>query len=516
MQEPAQPDEPTFTLANGRYGVLEALGEGGTATVHRCVDRDLGVERAIKIRRVREEDIDTSMVKRLADEARVMARLDHPHILPVYDVGMDQGWQYVVMELATGSLSDRTKREGAYSAHQAVEMVLDLLDALAVAHDAGIVHRDIKPHNVLIAKQDGKVLLADWGIALLGDRDQTLTRTGMAMGSVSYMAPEQRLDAHDVGPPADVYATSAMLYNLITCASPVDLFTAQEASPRWDGVPEELVPVLRKACAYEVSDRYPTAAIFAQALRDVHAHMPDLPLVTTPNLDRETHGTLAVPPTLEASRNTVERLVGTRWVTPVGLVLLTVSIATLVIALGWSGVSDPAPSSTPVVSTVPPAGAPMPEPETPEPQPALPTPDPVPTAPVERVTVRTPSRPDAPAGTEEPVAPEPASTDPGIPSVAVLPIHGPWVGSVEGTVTRLSLDGPTGALTGTVTISAAAAPASGRFDADSKTLTLQVGGEGPGAGTWTCAVEGSRLRGTIARAAGADVVPVSLRRVASR
>jgi tRNA A-37 threonylcarbamoyl transferase component Bud32 len=526
LPESTTSDEPIFTLEDGRYAVLEPLGEGGTATVHRCVDRDLGVERAIKLRRVREQDLDTSMVQRLADEARVMARLEHPHILPVFDVGFDHGWQYVVMELAHGSLSDRLKAEGAFSGQRAVDMMIDILAALHTAHEHGIVHRDIKPHNVLFSA-DGQVLLADWGIALLGDRDQTLTRTGMAMGSVSFMAPEQRLDAHDVGPTADVYAAGAMLYNLITCASPVDLFTAQDTSPRWVGIPDPLVSVLRRACAYDADVRYPSAEAFAAALREVRDAMPTIALTSNHDPDREPHGTLAVPPTRTVGViATGEGALRVRpWIAPVGLALLGLSAGTLVAAIGWWALQPaPVPITTaiaqPAVATTVEPAAPVPEPVavTARPEAGSSTSGATPSAPmpvIDRGSTPTPSTPGAGAST--PADPDPDTRPaPDVGSVAVLPIHGPWRGSVEGSVARLRLDGPTDALRGTLTLNGVdgedSAPVTGRFDAQAGQLKLRVDGSGPAAGTLSGRLDGDRIKGTIDRAATGELINVNLKR----
>jgi len=259
-----------LTLADGRYQLERSLGEGGSADVWQATDTALGVPRAIKLlsgaagQRVQ-------LRGRLQSEARAMARLSHhPHILRIYDIGRDGEHDYVVMELATGgSLADRLEEFGPMSPAEAIAHTLQVLAALAAAHAEGIVHRDVKPHNVLLDSKE-RVLLADFGIAKLHEEELRTTRTGAAMGSLAFMAPEQRLDARSVGPPADLYAVGTMLYNLLTCENPIDLFAARPDSSRWDGVPQALRPALYVATAHEPADRHPDARAMALELIEAH------------------------------------------------------------------------------------------------------------------------------------------------------------------------------------------------------------------------------------------------------
>ncbi|MFT5686876.1 MAG: serine/threonine protein kinase, partial [Myxococcota bacterium] len=257
------------TLA-GRYILSERLGEGATAEVYAAADQSLEVTRAVKLmsgggaarERLRE---------RLKAEAKGMARLEHPNILPIYDVGADGALDYVVMKLARGgSLQDRLDAEGPLPPELACGFVVQLLSALDAAHQAGIVHRDVKPQNIL-TNGSGQILLSDFGIALW--HQKRATQTGMAMGSLPYMAPEQRLDASRVGPSADLYAVGATLYHLLTSANPVDLFASPDFSPRWDDVPTALRGFIRRSTSYEAVDRYPDASVMAQALLSA---MPDV------------------------------------------------------------------------------------------------------------------------------------------------------------------------------------------------------------------------------------------------
>ena len=246
-------------LADGRYQILEPIGEGGAARVFRVRDTFLGVERAVKV------VTHTTRQHRLHTEARLMAQMEHPNILRVFDVGQDGDHGYIVMELCTGgSLQDRVDRTGPLEPVAAVLAILNILSALTVAHAAGVVHRDIKPQNLLIGA-DGAVLLADFGIGHAPDAARA-TRTGVAMGTFGYMAPEQRLDAHTAGAGADIYAVGATLYALLTAGNPVDLFMVGERSPRWSGIPAILVPIIIRATRHDVGQRYAVAAEMSAAL----------------------------------------------------------------------------------------------------------------------------------------------------------------------------------------------------------------------------------------------------------
>jgi serine/threonine-protein kinase len=256
------------SLSEGRYRLDEVIGRGGAATVYRALDTVLGVQRAVKVLQIPLHDAEKheAMRHRLRTEARALAVLEHPNIVRIYDVGRQDDVDFVVMELADGgSLEGMRRREGRLSPSHATAYGLQVLSGLAAAHAAGIVHRDVKPSNVLLDRR-GVAKLADFGIALLVGDGSRMTRTGQAMGTIAYMAPEQRVDARGVSAPADVYATGAMLYTLITGRNPVDLFTADASSDRWREVPQPLRSVLVAATRYDPRRRYVDARAFALAL----------------------------------------------------------------------------------------------------------------------------------------------------------------------------------------------------------------------------------------------------------
>jgi tRNA A-37 threonylcarbamoyl transferase component Bud32 len=279
----SEPDEPPSgrTLANGRYQLIDRLGRGGMAEVWRAYDTQLRVKRAVKILSGDGRGL-TVRAQRLRTEARAMVLADSRHVLRVYDILEEDGRPVIVMDLAPGgSLDDRLRDGGPLSPQQASRWMCDVLLALQAAHTIGVIHRDVKPSNVLIDGV-GRAVLADFGIALIDQDPERQTRTGITMGSMAFMAPEQRLDARGVGPAADVYAVATSLYHLITGATPVDLFLAEPASPRWDDVPRALAPILQRATHLRPEERYPSAAALREALEAVVEGLPAAPVVGAP------------------------------------------------------------------------------------------------------------------------------------------------------------------------------------------------------------------------------------------
>ncbi len=260
------PDSLSGERVAGRYLLGEQLGSGGAAAVYRARDMVLRVDRAIKVLTA-PPAMRAHLRERMQAEARVMATLSHPNVLRVYDVGAFEELDYVVMELAGGgSLHQLAVSRGPLPPTEACGFVLQVLAALAAAHAAGVVHRDVKPQNVLLDGQ-GTALLADFGIALWQhEEEMRTTRAGVAMGSVAFMAPEQRLDARSVTPTADLYAVGASLYELLTGSNPVDLFSASPESPRWLGLEPPLAAFLQRACAQDPEARFEDARSMAEAL----------------------------------------------------------------------------------------------------------------------------------------------------------------------------------------------------------------------------------------------------------
>jgi serine/threonine protein kinase len=245
-------------LQSGRYELLGVLGTGGMATVYRARDAEGGAMRAVKVLDDRFSH-KAEILKRFEIEAMAMATLDHPNIVRLHDCQLEGSERYIVMDLIDGdSLLDQMKR-GALTPEEAVRVMIPVVDALQAAHDKGIIHRDIKPHNILISKS-GQVFVSDFGIArCIEESELSLTRTGMVMGTWAFMAPEQRADAKGVDHLADIYSVGATLYALITGEVPKDLFAAELDPSIYRGISKPLESVIRRACAYWNSDRFPTA-----------------------------------------------------------------------------------------------------------------------------------------------------------------------------------------------------------------------------------------------------------------
>jgi len=201
-------DEPTYVAA--RYRLDALIGRGGTAEVWRAEDSSLGRAVALKLVTVPTDDSSA----RAGEEARLLARLSHPGLVPVYDAGNDErGRPWVVMELVLGeTLADLIQR-GPLDSQRTAGIGASIASALAYVHAQGLVHRDVKPGNVLLG-DDGRVRLTDFGIARLVDSAR-VTSTGMMVGTASYLAPEQ-VRGETVGPPADVYALGLVLLECLT------------------------------------------------------------------------------------------------------------------------------------------------------------------------------------------------------------------------------------------------------------------------------------------------------------
>ncbi len=264
-------------LSEGRYQLVAVLGQGGMATVYRAWDHRLGVERAIKVLApalTRSPRIRT----RFENEARTMARLDHPNVLKVVDVAEDGEHVFLVMELARGgSLADLLEHRGPVSPRLALELLKPVVAAVGAAHAEGVVHRDIKPQNILLT-ETGKPLLTDFGIAQVTDpmMQQNLTRTGTVMGTWAYMSPEQRSSARQVDNRSDIYALGATLYTVVRGQIPPDLFAAAMDESILAELVPEVAEVVRRATGYRPEERYPTAAAMAEAMQRALEALPEV------------------------------------------------------------------------------------------------------------------------------------------------------------------------------------------------------------------------------------------------
>ncbi len=269
-------------LAAGRLRLRRILGEGGVGTVYLAYDERLDVVRAVKVLAA-ERSSNQVQRQRFLTEARIQARLRHPNIVEVYDIEDEGGQVYLVMELVEGgSLWDRLKETGPLEPTEGVAVAIGILAGLEQAHAENIVHRDIKPHNILVSNQ-GVPKLADFGVAHLPSEElEGVTRSGVVMGTWSFMAPEQRASSRRVDRRSDIYAVAATLYTLITGHTEPDLFDHELDTEVMERLPEVLRPVLHRATRYARSQRYPDAHSFREDLERCLPALMGVPAAATP------------------------------------------------------------------------------------------------------------------------------------------------------------------------------------------------------------------------------------------
>ncbi|WP_326658524.1 serine/threonine-protein kinase [Streptomyces sp. NBC_00385] len=227
MSEAEQAREPQRDkdgrLLAGRYRLGEVLGRGGMGTVWRAVDETLG--RTVAVKELRfpsaiDDDEKRRLITRTLREAKAIARIRNNGAVTVYDVVDEDDRPWIVMELIEGkSLAEAVREDGVLTPRRAAEVGLAILDVLRSAHREGILHRDVKPSNVLIA-EDGRVVLTDFGIAQV-EGDPSVTSTGMLVGAPSYISPE-RARGHKPGPPADLWSLGGLLYASVEGCPPYD------------------------------------------------------------------------------------------------------------------------------------------------------------------------------------------------------------------------------------------------------------------------------------------------------
>src|SRR6185295_16988011 len=277
------------TLIDGRYRVIKRLGSGGMADVYLVEDQDLGRQVALKLlyRHLAE---DVQFVERFRREASSAAGLQHPNIVSIFDRGEWNGTYYIAMEYVEGhTLKEVIRERGPAPPEAASDILLQILRAARFAHQRGVVHRDLKPQNVLI-DGDGRVQVADFGIARAGASD--MTETGSIMGTAQYLSPEQA-QGRPVDARSDLYSIGIVLYEMLTgrvpfdAESPVTVALKQVSEspipPREidPSIPPALEGVVLRALEKDPAQRFADADEFIEALHRARV-APEEVLVTAP------------------------------------------------------------------------------------------------------------------------------------------------------------------------------------------------------------------------------------------
>ncbi|HZT86138.1 MAG TPA: serine/threonine-protein kinase [Gaiellaceae bacterium] len=347
----------TVTRVAGRYDVVRPLGHGAMATVD--LAHDVELDRPVALKRLAENLArDEDLRRRFLREARLAARLAHPNVVRVFDVGEDGGRPFIAMEYVEGeTLADLVARRAPLPASEVASLGMQACAGLAAAHAAGLVHRDVKPQNLLVGT-DGVLKLGDFGIAV-GNEGTRLTLAGTVLGTAGYLAPEQARGER-VTAAADIYALGAVLYELLTGEparaagsltelSAIGGFEPPDPSARIPGAPAELVAAVTSCLAVRPEDRPPSAAAVARMLAPVVSEAETLAVPADPA--RRATETLA-PRRRRSARRTTRRLAA-------AAALLAAAITGLVAALALNGGGGHAPRPSPRRQSVaPPARGP--------------------------------------------------------------------------------------------------------------------------------------------------------------
>lgn len=264
------------TLSN-RYTLKARLGEGGMGTVYVAHDKELDREVAVKLLAAPLVN-DAEVVERFEREARLTAKLDHPHIVPVYDVGRHQGRPFIVMKKLEGStLAALLREKGGLTAEETLRLLRQLAAGLDFIHGKAFIHRDIKAGNIYVSP-DGHATLLDFGILRSSNASAGLTRTGVVMGTPHYMAPEQAIGSKNVDHRVDLYALAVVAFECLTGTLPFDadselrLIQLQAHAPppdlleRAPWIPKPIAEVMKRALAKRPEDRFASGGEMVKAL----------------------------------------------------------------------------------------------------------------------------------------------------------------------------------------------------------------------------------------------------------
>ena len=323
-------------ILENRYELLEEIGDGGTATVFKA--RCTVLDRIVAVKILKEELArDQAFVRKFRSEAQAAAQLSHPNIVNIYDVGEEDGLHYIVMEYVEGtSLNDYIDARAPLLPDDAIRIAVMICDALEQAHSRGIIHRDIKPHNILMTPE-GEIKVADFGIAR-APRTSTITYSGNIMGSVHYISPEHARGAV-VDATTDIYSLGCLMYEMLTGQVPlmpkVPVTVAlkhiheEPTPPRVlnEAIPSVLEKIVLTAMAKNPIERYRSAVEMKQSL--VNLHPPD------PNSRRKKRNadTIVIPSLIDEGDD--DKLARKRKVKPMGRLVLVVALIGLLAGLTY-------------------------------------------------------------------------------------------------------------------------------------------------------------------------------------
>jgi serine/threonine-protein kinase len=350
--EQLEQDDPLLGQRLGHYTVLERITEGGMGIVYRAHHRGLARDYVVKVLNPELAHREKT-VKRFLREARSAARLEHPHVVPVVDVGTGpNGQHYMVQKFVEGeSLQEMIDREGRFSPRRAVELLVGVARALAFAHSQGIIHRDVKPDNILYDRRSQVAQITDFGLARDEGAMEKLTVDNQLIGTPLYLSPEvgrgPKIDGR-----VDVYSLGLTLYYFLTGVQPLKGFTPLEVlgakAHQVIRFPLEHVPdlplaharVLGRMLAYDREDRFPDMAAVVRAFEDLLA---DRPVTPGPGLWRFAEGepvatprnvpapSLPAPPAAQLNRALLVAFLGV-----LALAILLAGVVIVLVIRGWA------------------------------------------------------------------------------------------------------------------------------------------------------------------------------------
>ena len=318
-----------------RYEIEREVGQGGMAIVY--VARDLKHDRQVAVKILRPELAAALGGDRFTREIQIIARLSHPHILPLHDSGEMGGYLFYVMPFVEGeSLRKKLQRDGRLPIHEALRILREVVDALAYAHGHGIVHRDIKPDNVMLSGRHA--IVADFGVAkaVSAAGGEKLTTVGVALGTPSYMSPEQAMGEGDIDHRSDIYSVGALAYEMLTGETPFDKQTAQailaaqvmeqpeEITEKRSNVSPGLNDLIMRCLQKDRADRWQTAEEL----------LPQLETLATPSGGMTPTDTRPIRATLPSRKRS------RRWVTGSAAAALVVIAGAGTMLLRGGGGSD--------------------------------------------------------------------------------------------------------------------------------------------------------------------------------